>query len=354
MTNTFRKSLWLGACMTAALAATPALAKDFGLALTAIDYGPWKADDECPEGMATGGREALMKSVKPEERAEIEAYEKRVGGSAAYAVRTLVERSGPNATNLCETPMLGEDAPTPVGQGKVSEGFDLDGGNNGSSCAHTEYKTAGGKSGIDNQIRRLTACIRNVRDGRINEGRDNAILSGSAVTLVRVTGVDNNQNDPDVTVEFYKGRDSFVKDGGGKPLPDATMRADKNAKVFKAVTKGKIVDGVLITDPVDVRFMQNPSDYYIRDARIQIKLNADGTAEGMLGGYFDMESFWDDWARNSGQGAYTCPALYKSMTKLADGHKDAKTGQCTALSVSFNIKAIRTFVVPPIDTKPSS
>ena len=354
MGNSLRFPTALAFCaLVAAAPLSTAIAKDFGLALTAIDYGPWADDSECPEGMALGSKEVMLRSMKPELRAEVEALEKKVGNSAAYVSRTLSERRGPNGVDVCANPTAVTDPIMPVGAATVSDGFDLDGGDTSKHCAHAEFKSPDGKSGIDNQVRRLTACIRNVRDGRINEGRTADILSGASVTLLRVTGVDNNENDPDVTVEIYKARDSFVKDGGGQPLPDATMRADKDAKAFKAVTKGKIVNGVLITEPVDARFAQSPAELFIKDARLQIKLTPDGFGDGKLGGYFDMASFWDVWARNPGGGAFTCPALYQSMKKLADGNKDA-SGQCTSLSVSFNVKVLRTFVVPPPTNAPQS
>ena len=242
-----------------------------------------------------------------------------------------------------------------VGKAAISKGFDLDGGETSSHCPHAEFSGPNGEKGIDNQIRRLTACIRHVRDHRINEGIHASILSGVAVTLLRVTNVDSMENDDDVAVEIYKGRDTFVKDGGGNPLPDATMRVDKNAPLFMAVTRGKISGGVLTTEPVDARFTQFPTEYFIRGAKFSIKLGADGFSEGLLGGYFDIDSFWDVWARNpSGQTNFSCPSLYKSLHKLADGHKNPATGRCTSLSVGFNIKAVRTFVISRASTKPQN
>jgi len=345
-------------CLGTTLSAVPVsgvMAKDFGLAITAIDYGPWNDASECPEGFSTGAREALLKEMDPKARATLEAFEKRVGNSAAYATRALVERRGPNGSDLCLNPTLVSDPPLKVSQSKVSDGFDLDGGDTKNHCAHAEFTDTSGKPGIDNQVRRLTACMRNVFDGRINEGNTADILSGAAVTLLRVGNVDSMENDDDVSVEIYKGRDPFVKDGGGQPVPDASIRADKNATAFKAVTRGKIVNGVLMTDPVDARFAQLPTEFFIRSARLEIKLGADGFSEGMLGGYYDLANFWDSWTRNpAGQGGYTCPSLHQALHKLADGHKDPKTGQCTSLSTAFKIKAVRAFVVPPPQTEPQS
>ena len=70
----------------------------------------------------------------------------------------------------------------------------------------------------------------------------------------------------------------------------------------------------------------------------------------MLAGYHDLATYFDWWARlnpASRNHDYSCPALYKAMHDLADGYKDPATGQCTAISTAINIKAVRTFVIPP-------
>lgn len=345
------------AAVLCAIAAPAAAASphDFGLALTSIAYGPWDDAAECPQGLAQGAHEVLLQQATPALRAELLAWEKKVGSSAAYLTRVLSERRGPNGADLCANPTLVSDPPIPESQATTSEGFDLDGGDRVQHCAHAEFSAPDGRPGIDNQVRRLTACMRFVRDRRINEANDIEILSGAAITLLRVTGVEDAENDDDVRVEIFKSRDGFVKDGAGKPLPDATLRADRNAPLFQAATRGRIVHGVLETEPVDARFMGLPVESFVRGARFRVTLHEDGQADGLLGGYFDLANFWDSWTRNpAGQFSYTCPSLYEGLHRLADGHRDPATGQCTSLSVAFSIKAVRSFVLPPSGTDPQS
>src|SRR3546814_4038088 len=42
---------------------------------------------------------------------------------------------------------------------------------------------------------------------------------------------------------------------------------------------------------------------------------------------------------------YTCPGAYQALHRLADGDRDAKTGQCSSISTQYRIKAIPAFVV---------
>ena len=148
---------------------------------------------------------------------------------------------------------------------------------------------------------------------------------GRNITLLRISNVTDMENSDNVTVDIYKSRDGFMIDGTGTPLPDSTMKAAENEPLFHATTHGKIVKGVLITEPVDAHIVENPSDAFIRGARFQIDIHPDGQAAGILAGYYDNNSFWDAWARNSGQqipDGYSCPALYDRLQELADGYKD--------------------------------
>ena len=47
---------------------------------------------------------------------------------------------------------------------------------------------------------------------------------------------------------------------------------------------------------------------------------------------------------------WTCPSAYAAMKKFADGYRDPKTGQCTALSTAYRIEAVPAFVIHPADT----
>jgi hypothetical protein len=326
-------------------------AGEFGLAVTSVYYGPYDDPHECPDGLALGPEQVFMNSLPPAMKKEFEERDKRIGSSAAYITNVLSRRMGADGKDLCESPTSVKHPPMPVGQGKTSVGFDLDGGDRNSHCEHEEFASPSGQTGIDNQLARLMACVRGVRkeDNRRNQVNDELVRSGTGITLIRVSGVDDMQNDPEVKVPFYKSADRFIKDGAGEPLPDATMRADKEAVIFQASTTGKIVDGVLMTNPVDVRLVENPGDYFMRGARFQITINPNGYAEGILAGYYDTDSFWNSWKKQGGQQrelGFTCPALYEALNRLADGYKDPATGHCKAISSVFHIKAVKSFVIP--------
>ncbi len=356
MTSTCRPNsrLLAGCAFASVIAMTPLMAKagEFGLAVTSMDYGPYDDPTDCPNGVALDPGQIYLQSLTPEKRKEFEERDKRVGSLATYITKDLSERRSPSGKDVCEDPTSVKDPPMILGQSKRSFGLDLDGGDQTTHCAHDKFQGADGQTGIDNQVARLTACIKGVRreNNRRNQITDAALKMGTEITLLRVTNVTDMENSDNVTVDIYKSGDGFIKDGAGAPLPDATMKAADNQPVFHASTRGKITNGVLTTEPVDAHIMQSPADAYIRGARFVINIHPDGHADGLIAGYYDNQSFWDSWARNSGLQAnygYSCPALYESLHRLADGYKDPATGQCTAISAAFHITAVRSFVAAP-------
>ncbi|MBY0511901.1 MAG: hypothetical protein K2P94_17335 [Rhodospirillaceae bacterium] len=342
----FRKILVAGL-----LFGTPVHAAEIGLALTSVHYGPYDDPADCPTGLAMDAREVFLKSLPPDQRQSFEERDKRVGSQAMYLSTVLSNRRTADGSDTCVNPTAYEDPPMPTGQAKVSDGLDLDGGDTVRHCPHQEFASPKGAQGIDNQLARLMACIRGVRksDNLKNQNSDAFIRTETAVTLIVIGGVDDARDDADVTVSIYKSKDGFIKDGAGKPLPDATMRADANA-AFHAETRGKIAGGVLTTEPVNILMRDDRGDYDVRGARLRVALGADGYAEGIMAGYYDVAAFWESWSKRSNQQrelGFSCPALHAALHRLADGYKDPATGRCTAISSVFNMTAVRTFVTRP-------
>lgn len=348
MGDVMRRALWLAMTMLA----TPAAAGELGLAITTLDQGP--SEDpaiDCPNGLTPSSHQIKMAALSPAAREEWQARDKRIGPNAMYLSQTLADFRDDTGTHACFAPTTVKDPPMFTGQSKKGYGMDLDGGDKTQHCPHVEFS-----GGIDNQVSRLTACVRGYQKGleTINRDRKNSIQNGNTVTLVHVTGVDDSRNDDDVTVAFYRSEDRLASDGTGAALPDATVGTDPNAMRFHATTKGKIVNGELLTEPVDLNLpVIGPAEHVmphaIRGMRLRLAVAEDGYAKGLLSGYQDLETYYAWWARLNPNGrvnSYSCPALYQAMHDLADGYKDPATGKCTALSTALHITAVRVFIVP--------
>ena len=176
-------------------------------------------------------------------------------------------------------------------------------------------------------------------------------------TLIEITDVDDLQNDDDVTVTTYRGLDALMDDAtGNKYLPGGTQRVDARwGKEFVSRFKGRIVNGVLITDPADLRLalsiaFDSTGEHLIKAARFRLKITPD-TAEGFIGGYADVWSWYlqlnSGWAtHHQNYGQVSSPSLWRLINKYADAYPD-EHGQNTAISSAIDVKFERTYIVHP-------
>jgi hypothetical protein len=168
---------------------------------------------------------------------------------------------------------------------------------------------------------------------------------------MEVSGVADERNDDDVVVSLYQGMDPLRVDSDGKvsKIPGQSQRVEPGGLLLRL--RGKIVNGVLQTEPSDDltiliwHFTGNP---VIRGMRLRLALTPWG-AEGLQAGYVDVEGFWQEYSRSrrilgavaGGSG----PSARAALLRLADGYKDPRTGRCTALSMARNLVFVRAHVI---------
>jgi hypothetical protein len=198
-----------------------------------------------------------------------------------------------------------------------------------------------------------------------------AMYTGEWAILITLKGVKDLRNSSNVEVGIYASADPIQLSPTREALSNATYAMDQDPR-FRATTHGRIVNGVLTTDPVDVRFHWVVNSIHLerplKEARLRATFTADGGLDGILGGYTPVEELYDFayGFRNGKDGAgkpaslklisgsangqarvldHTCNGAYFAMKQLADGDRDPKTGQCTSISTQYRIKAIPAFVV---------
>jgi hypothetical protein len=337
----------------------------------------------CPDGMTAGygdgsgfgsiGEAFLSRpDLTRREGEEEQAYVKRVFGQGF---------SDPNTKNLCLNPELGKPDPrfrTVTGKNVPADGIDLDGQDsraNGKpapgTCAHDDFPGMNGERGIDNQFFRVVGCSKSYQSTGQSNTYEVGMYVGEWGILLTLKGVTDLHNAKDVEVGIYANADPIQLSPTREALANATYAIDQDPR-FRATAHGRIVNGVLTTDPVDVRFhwvvnsirLERP----LQDARLRVTFTPDGGFEGILAGYTSVEDVYDfaygfrngtDGKGNPsplqlrnvssiGQAAvlgHTCNGAYYALKKFADGHRDPKTGQCTSISTQYRIKAIPAFVV---------
>jgi len=263
-------------------------------------------------------------------------------------------------------------------------GIDLDGKDSrqkgkpvAGTCAHTDLLGMNGEHGIDNQFYRLVGCNKSYQSTGQGNTWTIEMHTGSWGVLIVLAGVDDIRNDDKVEVTFAANADPIELSPNREPLTNATYAMQQDPR-FRATTKGRIKDGVLTTEPVDVRIHKITNGIYLerllKEARAQMTLSKEGVLEGYLAGYTPVEDLYNfEYAFRNGKNGkggpadarlimisatgraatqlYTCNGAYYAMQELADGHPDPATGKCTSISTQYRIKAIPAFVV---DTKTES
>lgn len=237
--------------------------------------------------------------------------------------------------------------------GAIAPGLNLDG-----QAGPEDFKSPEGEPGIDNQMFRALGCIHNYRPGGALDFFEDEMVIRDVYNrvLVELTGVDSLVNASEVGVTIYRGRDPLLIDGTGKQVvPGGTQRIDVRwGARFIQRTRGKIVDGVLITEPIDMVYpfgvFYLPTDQYMYDARLRLKLTPT-TAEGLMAGYTDIETWYVHMMKNwsthhQSYGQTSAPSLYKAMRRLADGRPDPETGQNRGISSAALVKWSQVVILP--------
>ena len=166
----------------------------------------------------------------------------------------------------------------------VSGGFDLDDVNSTEpvedSCYTIDSVDAEGNPGIENQLAYSWTDL----EGLVGEATQGliqgAINEGRFLIMLELEGVDDLQNDDDVTVHILRG--VADPDIGTKGLiaPDQTFYADENAS-SSMVEHAKIVNGTIEAGPVEFTVPINILDanfgMLVRSGKVRIHIQPDGS-----------------------------------------------------------------------------
>ncbi|NML05820.1 hypothetical protein [Sphingomonas sp. G-3-2-10] len=355
------------AAETRAALAAPANG-EMGFILTAFAPAIHQGDEDCPEGLAGTVSENYLQSQPPAERARLSLKE----NEPEFTRRWKASVAGPNNTNICSNPELFDRPLQKTVQGKVAYGLDLDGGNASDGCSHVEFTGVDGRAGVDNQAYRAMGCTRTYRgiDGKggdIVRGWNNLLATGEQSIVLLLRGVDSLVNDDNVEIIFATTDDRPVLDSKRGFIPGASFSVSENPR-WRNVLRGRIVDGVLTSDPGEVRLTQRVgqggirgknAEYHFLRSRFELRFQPDGTVKGLFGGYQPYRTVIQGTilgGLGAGETAgIDCPAQYATLKKLADGIRDPKTGQCTAISSAMDVSAVPAFVIdrPPVAAKRS-
>ena len=347
-----------------------------------FEYALSKEADEigaCPKGMSKAIKVDLFAVATDSASAPPQGV--TASGPEAQAARARLQSlNSVFSRNVCQNPQKAGPDPdfrTVEGSNVPVYGIDLDGQDSRATgqpapgtCAHDDFRGFNGERGIDNQFYRAVGCTPYFQPSHGDYTLSTEMLTGAWGILIRLRGVDDIRNDRDVEVDFFANNDPIQLSAKREAVPYASY-APRDPR-FRASTHGRLVNGVLTTDPVDVRFRRTANGLYVerplQDARLRVTLSTAGMMEGYLAGYTSVADLYDvqfGYSKVSdlngkplpaSQGSivangaaaffgYNCNGAYNALVAVADGHRDPKTGQCTAVSTQYRIRAIPAFVV---------
>lgn len=211
-----------------------------------------------------------------------------------------------------------------------------------------------GRPGNDNHLFLVEGCVEGHRRRGFlpmifNESRTGG---GRPTALVEITGIDDHTNDPDVVVNVLYSTDALLRSPAKVPLADYTYRLTDSPEYTQdfASFRGRIVGGVIYTDPIARMHMHEAVgiETTLHQPRLRLRIEADGTLKGLVGGYVDWRKryVWETFRANQYENSsgFQAPGIYNAIRRAADGLSNPETGELEGISAAFEIEGIPAFL----------
>lgn len=300
-------------------------------------------DDTCPQGLNPLPDVFFKRDLKilGVPQAEVDAmfnkdYNLQNGHTTTRWVELAATR-GNGHDNVYRHPTTVPDAHLKPAVGRFAYGFNLDGKGAASPNSYEDPETH--EKGVNNQLFRSLGCVQAYKGypppqpPLEPEYRWDVSRPVMEAWLISISGEDLS-HDGDVTVTFGSSIDPVtVQDANAHLQRDLAYRVARHPS-SRNVLRGHLKNGVILTEPTAIAMR---CDSYIqplyefRSARLRLKLKADGTLEGVLGGYQPWYPVYWSHAKvgyidERGFGI-DAPALYYALRRNADADPDPRTGK---------------------------
>lgn len=223
----------------------------------------------------------------------------------------------------------------------VVRGFDLDARTSSrddvETCRHPDLQDPDGRGGIDNQIASLFGLLLPIVEDTPQIAIQGAINEGRVLVMIELEGVDDLQNDDDVTVNVFRASGRPLVGNKGLIMPYQTFHVDYDLDV-STVTGVQIVNGELEAGPVDIEIPMDVLDasfpMRLSQGRVRLKIAEDGSFTGLIGGGIDIEHVFHEFGVVvEGTEDDLIRPIFEANADL--GYVD---GVCTHISMAFGIE----------------
>lgn len=349
----------------ASLFAAPTTGRNKTAVLTwfagAVDAQVAKGEKQCVKMNAKPTQDQYYKYLSPERTEAQKAAFAKQGGVSAMAM----PMRGPGELDVTMLPGIVGDPGFTSPTATVVAGLNLD-GDDGKGKAprgirkHANFIAPWGETGIDNQLYTVEGCVEGWRrNGFLPLISNDMRASGELSILVRVSGIDDDQNDNDVVVDFLYSRDGMKRVGPAKVLlSDYTYRVSDRIDDSNAFARfhAKIINGVVVTEPIEKMSLHysNTSAMNVYKPRMRLEFKPDGSMKGVLGGYRDWREYIAYAFLQKGQYeatiGYDSAAMYNAIRRAADGLQDPETGEYLGISAAWDLEGVAAYIPPEQQT----
>lgn len=318
-------------CSSCSATATPDVASDDTNDSSAADAAPWTG----PSASTT--RDFLVTSISFAVPNGLKAQTETVANPCGIKANT--------DNSLYEPLIL---------QGQTVDGFDLDGADtqDDGPCPHRDFIGPNGATGIDYGFLHVMDMIRPARPGQTIE---TVLRSAPAQGLVRIgirlTGVDNIENDDEIGVLIVTTSETPLLGADGQILAGSSVRVDEDL-AFRSFLHGKIVNGIMDAGPGDVTLgkinllVAQNRIIALKEARVRASVkelpSGDFEVDARIAGWWQRDSMTEAigtaiLAIGANGGELACV-----LDKHADHSSDGKT--CDSMSTMMHARAVSGFI----------
>ncbi len=240
------------------------------------------------------------------------------------------------------------------------DGFDLDGADSqgGGPCPHSDYLSPAGVPGVDYGFLHVMDMIRPARPGQTIEVVLRSAPSQGLVRIgIRMSGVDDLENDDAVEVRIVTTAEAPLKGANGEILAGSSVAVDPDP-AFRSTLPGRIVDGVLHAGPGDVTMgkinLLVAQDRVIALKDVRVRATLEPLATGGLAVDARIAGWWqrDSMVEAIGKAILTIGANPGELKCVLDKHADHSLdgATCDAMSTMLRARAVSGFITGLPDT----
>jgi hypothetical protein len=318
---------------------------------------------DCPQGVNDAPevfyRKELTQSGLPKQ--QVDAFVRDFGDltkiKETIPIATMRGRIDGKPADVYANPDSMPDPHLKLVEGPMGYGFNLDGKIKPGDFTDPET----GEKGVDNQLYRVLGCINEFKTHTLTDKQPlqlnhwNILYEQMPAILIEVSGMDDPQNDADVTVTITRAEEAPTKDTAGNVETNLTFTSDPNPR-WQNVVNGHVKNGMLTTDVFDMNMMTDPfwvQEFHFKQARLRFKIAEDGSLRGFLGGYHAWFPFYWEFASEGWAVEFTnnmdLPGFYHALKNAADADPDPKTGQNRMISATYLVEAVPAHITHPRD-----